>query len=188
MSTKENQAEQLHTDVFSLSQELSTLVIREHEILQDELQQVGHLVGDAVKDLIFNFTRLKELAENQADIIAHSLNKDDATIDDNVMLDKIVDVTHQTKACVSNIIVALQFDDIIQQLTTHSSQRSEQLKYLFTDISIKLNNNGCVQTQALMHKLLQDIYKDINKYRNVLENENPVKQDNMKKGKIELFK
>lgn len=166
--------------LYELAESLSSLVIREHQILQDELDQVGNLVGDAVKELGENFYELHACVFYQKSLIGDLENADNK--------DELQAINSKINSHTSNLKRALQFDDIVQQLAGHASERIGQMQQLFNMLdqdvfklkSFEIDNK---QTQIQLNIMLESI----SKFRQLLEKENPVKQGSMTAGEIELF-
>ena len=166
--------------LYELAESLSSLVIREHQILQDELDQVGNLVGDAVKELGENFYELHACVFYQKSLIGDLENADNK--------DELQAINSKINSHTSNLKRALQFDDIVQQLAGHASERIGQMQQLFNMLDQDVNklksfeiDNKQTQNQ------LKIMHENISKFRQLLEKENPVKQGSMTAGEIELF-
>ena len=174
------------TLIYQLSSELSGLIIREHQILQDELNQVGALVEDAVKSLGTNIRELNKNVAEQAKIFAE--NSTDGKQDNG----PISEITNQVSSNTSDMMRALQFDDIVQQLAGHASDRIAQMQVLFHVLDEMLSEFKSARTsdkknQDNTHEQLQVMIESVIKYRLLLEKANPVKQVSMSAGRIELF-
>lgn len=175
-------SEQSGTQVllFELAESLSSLVIREHQILQDELNQVGDLVGDAVQEMGDSFYEINTCITEQESLIK--------SLDNSSKKNQLEDLTSQINSHTSTLKRALQFDDIVQQLAGHASERIGQMQQLFNMLDHDVNKLTSVytdndQTQTQLKIMLENI----SKYRQLLEKENPVKQGSMTAGGIELF-
>ena len=167
--------------LFELAESLSSLVIREHQILQAELNQVGSLVEDAVKELGGSFRGLN------ACVTEHAVFSNETDVDDNHS--GLIDMSEQINVYTSNMKRVLQFDDIVQQLAGHASDRIGHMKELFAVLDkdvAKLKSVDFEQNSESLNQLAQ-MLEDIGKYRQMLEKENPVKQGSMDAGEIELF-
>lgn len=170
--------------LFELAGELSRLVIREHQILQGELNQVCALVEDAVQALGGNFRELNICVSKQVALVANV--KSDVAANDN---EKLAELSKQVNAYTAKLTRALQFDDIVQQLAGHACDRIGQMQELFSVLDkqvaeLKTNKHGNTD-ESQNH--LQTMLVNIIKYRRLLEKENPVKQDSISEGGIELF-
>lgn len=169
-----------HALLYELAESLSSLVIREHQILQDELNQVGSLVEDAVQEMGRSFRELNTCVTQQTSLVKQ-INAGDHE-------EKISELTDQVNSYASNMKRVLQFDDIVQQLAGHAGERIAQMQQLFTvldkDVAI-LKATEMGDGESLGH--MRDMLENIGKFRQLLEKENPVKQGSMVEGGIELF-
>ena len=172
--------------IYTLSEELSGLIIREHQILQDELNQVSALVGDAVKVLGTNIRELNAHVAHQEKI--HGSDSVEITQHSGGEYTKL---SKQVNSNTSNMTRALQFDDIVQQLAGHASDRISQMQELFHLLDRKLSeikvSDSSDEKHKQLHSNLQVMIENVIRYRLLLEKANPVKQDSMSEGKIELF-
>ena len=173
---------QLNTQtlLYDLAESLSSLVIREHQILQDELNQVGALVEDAVQQMGGGFRDLNSCVAQQVSLIEKNSTAGNQ--------EELNDLAAQVNSCTSTMNRVLQFDDIVQQLAGHASDRIAQMQQLFTvldrDVArLKVVDTDNSESQAQLKIMLECI----GKYRQLLEKENPVKQGSMIAGGIELF-
>lgn len=167
--------------LYELAESIGSLVIREHQILQDELNQVAALVEDAVQELGGSFRKLNACVKEQ-DSIIKEISSDNHN-------SKLNGLSQQVNSYISNMRRALQFDDIVQQLAGHASERIGQMQQLFKALGIDVANLKSIEleknTQAQTY--LMTMLENTNKYRQLLEKENPVKQSSMTVGEIELF-
>ncbi len=180
----------LRAAIYALADDLNQLVSREHQILQDELGQVSTLVGDAIKMLVESFNSLnRELAEQENLIqlfIAEVLDSNDQEVE---QLGRISALSKQINQNVVTVTRSLQFDDIVQQLVTHSHHRTEKMEELFAGLFEKLSELKVAEPQdaTLVAKYLEAMHEEITHCRVALEKANPVKQTSMGAGKAELF-
>ena len=168
--------------LYSVAQELSSLIIREHQILRSELNQVGVLVEDASQTLGDNFRLLKEYVAD---------NKEEKVDDANEIEDSgdVKAFSKQVETCATNMMRALQFDDIVQQLASHADDRIGQMQELFEVMDNKLSElkTSKIENEQTTQVYLQLMLANVTKYRELLEKSNPVKQETMGAGNIELF-
>lgn len=186
MAKKINKAVSLHDALYELADEFNRLIVREHQILQDEMNQVRVLVSDAVKNLDNNFRGLNSKNSEQADILSNVFKTGQV---DNEQQQKLTEITHQIKSHTSTTIRALQFDDIVQQLAGHTCDRIARMQELFVDLENKLSIIKRLESEDISAiqghvKMMRD---EVDNFRTRLEKENPVRQRSMDAGKIELF-
>ena len=165
-----------------LADDLNHLVIREHQLLQSELDQTGALVKDAVTTLRDNFVSLTQHAAEQVEILNQTLENTD-------LQKRTVELKQKINTSTMTAVQSLQFEDIIQQLTGHARNRAVQMEQLFENMAQKLAEmriNDVQEADQLIQTIVT-MQKEVASFREALEKENPVKQDSMQAGKIELF-
>ena len=181
---------ELREAIYGLAEDLNQLVSREHQILQDELGQVSTLVGDAIKTLVDSFNSLNDQSAEQVRlvqlIVSEVLDSNDQEIE---QLSRISELSQQINRDVASATRSLQFDDIVQQLVTHSHHRTEKMEELFDGLFEKLSELKVAEPQdaILVAKYLEAMQEEITHCRVTLGKTNPVKQTSMGAGKAELF-
>ena len=190
MDKGNNELSDLREAVYGLAEDLNRLVSREHQILKGELGQVSTLVGDAIKTLVESFNSLNGQVAEQENlvqfIVAEVMDANDQELE---QVGRISELSQQINQNVASVTRSLQFDDIVQQLVTHSYRRTEQMEQLFAGLSKKLSELKVVEPQdsTLIAKYIEAMQEEINRFRVALEKTNPVKQTSMGAGKAELF-
>lgn len=174
----------------SLADELAQLVVQEHKLLQAELKQITELSDDAVHQLSRITMQLKDSAKEimrpQAD--PESLSVEDLRLGLEQLNDRIDISTSET-------VIALQFGDILKQLTGHVLKRAVSMDMLFTSLSnevdmIKGHQQNPDERDNVADRVTEHIAtmsEKIQTYKSSLPSSSPVKQKNLKTGKIELF-
>lgn len=164
-----------------LANDIVNLMLREHQTIHQELEHVSKLIGDASKSLTINFDELNTIAAKQHTLLNNEENRSPPNTS-NV-------IAEQIKKNQLNIVTALQFDDIVQQLTKHSQSRTRHIQVMFKKLATYLDeikkseNRNTVTFNSSVIELIKDV-KDL---RLELEKENPVKQSSLTTGKTELF-
>jgi hypothetical protein len=186
MTEEINKVADLQKSLYKLADELCELVIKEHQILQGEMCQVRVLVSDAVKNLDSNFRSLSARASEQVAIIDQVIST--GHVDDEQQ-QKLSAISDQINSHTSTTIRALQFDDIVQQLAGHTCDRIARMQELFTELEDKLTKIKQLESQDGdgIQKYMKMMHDEIRYFRTKLEKENPVKQNSMDAGKIEIF-
>ena len=190
MDKGNTEASDLREAVYGLAEDLNRLVSREHQILQGELGQVGTLVGDAIKTLVESFNNLNGQVAEQENlvqiIVAEVLDSNDKELE---QVGRISELSQQINQNVVSATRSLQFDDIVQQLVTHSHHRTERMEQLFAGLTKKLSELKVLDPQdtTQIAKYIEAMQEEINRFRVALEKTNPVKQTSMGAGKAELF-
>lgn len=177
-SLKQSKSELL---VYELAESLCSLVIKEHQILQAELTQIGVLVEDAVQELGGSSRDLSVCVSEHTSLVNEFANDEHISTINNFK--------QQVNRHTSRMNRSLQFDDIVQQLAGHVSERIELMQQLFSNLesdvaSIKLIGLAN-KSDTLNH--MQSMSSNILNCRKLLEKENPVKQTSMSEGRIDLF-
>ena len=179
--------EEISNLLSSLADDLVHLMIREHQYIHQELEHVRQLVGDATRSLTAGFDDINILAIEQNTMItlASQLN----TTDNEALLEQCKRIDKKHRENRTRIVTALQFDDIVQQLTGHAQRRARNIQEMFYKLA-----NTLKELHSLDHKndpafvsRIQEIKRDVEKFRVELEKENPVKQSTLAIGKTELF-
>lgn len=179
--------EELSAILSDLADDLVYLMIREHQYIHQELEHVRQLVGDATRSLTAGFDEINILAIEQNTMItlASQLN----TTDNEALLEQCKRVDNKHRDNRVRIVTALQFDDIVQQLTKHAQNRARRIQDTFKKLADTLK-----ELKTLDHKndpafisRVQEIKHDVESLRIELEKENPVKQSTLTIGRTELF-
>ena len=169
---------------------LNELVVREHQVLQDELKQLSKLIKDAISTLDRSFRQINDSATEQtklASSITDIFKQADRSIP--VEINELNKISEKIDKNVAAAIRSLQFEDIIQQLAAHSSNRASQIEQLFKKLGenlVKLKDVDENDT-ARIEQVIQAMQSDMEDFRRAVEKDNPVKQASMGEGKIELF-
>lgn len=172
--------------LYELADELGQLILREHQILQVEMKQLGTLVKDAVNNLDSNFRDINASANEQTDILNTAFLG--GCIDESKKR-RFTEITSKINTHTASAIRVLQFDDIVQQLAGHTCERIARMQELFNEIEALLlsikNLKSDESGEILKHiSLMQE---EVVRFRIKLDKENPVKQISMEEGRIELF-
>jgi hypothetical protein len=186
MTEETNKTSDMQEDIYKLADELSALIVREHQMLQGEMRQVRVLVGDAVKNIDGIFRNLSANASEQTAILDQVLESGHV---DKGQHQKLSEISNQVNSHTSTTIRVLQFDDIVQQLAGHTCDRIARMQELFAELEKNLTKIKLIESRddVEIQKHLKKMHDEVEHFRVRLEKENPVKQDSMKAGKIELF-
>jgi len=173
-----------------LATALNGLVVREHQILQEELGQLSALIRDAVATLEESFRVINEQASEQSKLAtstAEVLNEKKQRLP--IGLDNISKISEQINKNVATAVRSLQFEDIIQQLAAHSNNRAAQIEQLFVKLGEKLITLESIKSDEAIRieQIIHAMQSDMEDFRHAVEKDNPVKQATMDEGKIELF-
>ena len=190
MDKDKTESSDLREAVYILAEDLNQLVSREHQIIQGELGQVSTLVDDAIKTLVESFNSLNEQVAEQANLVQYIVTEvSDSGNHEVEQLTRIFELSQQINQNVASATRSLQFDDIVQQLVTHSHRRTEQMEQLFAGLYQKLSDLKAAEPHGSNQivKYIEAMQEEIARSRAALEKANPVKQTSMGAGKAELF-
>ena len=169
---------------------LNELVVREHQILQDELKQLSTLIKDAINTLDTSFKQINQNSSEQTRI-ASSITDKFRNTDQSIPgeIDELNKVSEQIDKNVAKAVRSLQFEDIIQQLAAHSSNRANQIEQLFRKLGENLAILKTIDQNDMVRieQVIMAMQSDMEDFRRAVEKDNPVKQASMGEGKIELF-
>ena len=187
MNSPSETNEELSALLSNLADDLVNLMIREHQNIHQELEQVRQLVGDATRSLTASFDEMNILAIEQNTVISLALQLNNATNEE--LLEKCRRAEKQYRENQVNIVTALQFDDIVQQLINHAQNRTLNIQEMFKrlgDAMKQLRKLDQKDDPEFISRVLE-LKQDVENFRVELEKENPVKQTSLTIGKTELF-
>ncbi len=171
----------------NLADDLVKLMIREHQYIHQELGNVRQLIGDATRSLTGSFDEINILAIEQNTIMTLALQLN--TANNKELIEKCKRTDKRYKENRVKIVTAMQFDDIVQQLTKHAQNRTMNILEMFNRVDDALK-----ELKHLDHKddpafksRIMELERDVLKFRAELEKENPVSLSTLTTGKTELF-
>jgi len=170
-----------------LADDLTCLMIREHQYIHEELEHVRNLVRDATRSLTSSFDEMNILAIEQTTMVTLALQLNNAN--NKELLEQCKRSEKYYRANQVKIVTALQFDDIVQQLTKHAQNRAMSIQEMFKRLSGALKEFKHLDHKddpEFIRKILK-LKQDVAKFRTELEKENPVKQSSLSIGRTELF-
>ena len=170
-----------------LADDLTGLMIREHQYIHEELEHVRNLVRDATRSLSSSFDEMNILAIEQTTMVTLALQLNNAN--NKELLEQCKRSEKHYRANQVKIVTALQFDDIVQQLTKHAQNRALSIQEMFKRLDSALKRFKHMDHKddpEFIREILQ-LKKDVAKFRTELERENPVKQSSLSIGRTELF-
>ena len=187
MNNKNIEKEDINSLLSELADELTSLMIREHEYIHEELEHVRNLVSDATRSLTSSFDEMNILAIEQTTMVTLALQLNNAN--NKELLEQCKRSEKQYRANQVKITTALQFDDIVQQLTKHAQIRAMSIQKMFKRLNIALKEfkqPDHKNDPEFFSKILQ-LKQDVANFRTELKKENPVKQSSLAIGRTELF-
>ncbi len=179
--------EEISSLLSELADDLTSLMIREHQYIHDELEHVRNLVRDATRSLTSSFDEMNILAIEQTTMVTLALQLNNAN--NKELLEQCKRSEQHYRANQVKIVTALQFDDIVQQLTKHAQNRAMSIQEMFKRLGSALKEFRQLDHKddpEFIRKILK-LKQDVAKFRTELEKENPVKQSSLAIGRTELF-
>lgn len=170
-----------------LADDLTCLMIREHQYIHEELEHVRNLVRDATRSLTSSFDEMNILAIEQTTMVTLALQLNNAN--NKELLEQCKRSEKHYRANQVKIVTALQFDDIVQQLTQHAQNRALSIQAMFKRLDGALKRFKRLdhkEDPEFISEILQ-LKQDVAKFRTELEKKNPVKQSSLSIGRTELF-
>jgi hypothetical protein len=174
--------------LYGLADDLHYLVSREHQVIGDELDQMSALVSDAIKTLVKSFNNLNINMADQSELVKKivAAASDGAAKNVDDIQEDFLKHSLEMKQNIATTVRSFQFEDIVQQLVVHCRTRSNGMEQLFSRL-----DKGLAELKVAKGKeasqIMESMSKDVAELRELLERENPVKQDSMRAGGIELF-
>lgn len=155
----------------ALAEDIISLMLREHQKIQQELSSIRQLIDDASGTLM---TSLEQISNGIDDLIA------------NPAASGTRDHFNQN---FSDVVTALQFDDIVQQISQQSQKRTQHIQNLFVELSSQLDElkASAFEYSPSFDARLQQLRDDIRQLDAELQKESPACQARLAEGKIELF-
>lgn len=179
----------LNNSLHELSCDVSRLVIREQQLLNEELLRMSSLLREAATDLRHCFTIMGQQLDQQASLLRQRDPSGQMERRRDNSREKLMLATSELGSYISKAIKALQFEDIIQQLIGHSRRRAEEIERMFSAIQDRISDlqEHDVQELEKLLVVLESCHKEIAAVKEALTLANPVKQQSMEKGDVTLF-
>ena len=179
----------LDDSLHELSRDVSQLVIREQQLLNEELLRMSKLLQEAATDLRQCFTVMGQQLGRQSLLLRQGdpAMQVERRRDDNK--EELLLATSELGAYVGNAVRALQFEDIMQQLITHSRRRAEEIEKMFVTLQDRINDMQDYDSRSAEKILavLEACHKEIAAVKEALTLANPVKQQSLERGDATLF-
>lgn len=164
--------------VQALSEAATSLLVEEQQLQARELERMSGLLHEAITELANCFSVMSDQLVTRSARIQHA----NEVNDDNTS-------GQEMNGCVTRAIVALQFEDILQQMIRHSCQRNVETRKLIHSLQARIESlgSGTMANQTAIMQMLDACHKEVDCVRTALDLTNPARQKNMKKGDITLF-
>ncbi len=172
----------------TLSRTASDLLIEEQQLLDSELQRMSKLLHEAVVNLSECFSAMSNQITVQAVQIRSSGGEVTGAGASSQDISGLLSTTQQMSSFISRAVIALQFEDILQQLVNHSRQRVEETENLLRCIHANIENlKPEVMSNAAILEMLKTCQDEVGKTREALTLSNPARQETLNKGDVMLF-
>jgi len=177
----------LHS-IHNLSDDVSAIVVREQQVMDAELLRMSSLIQEAASNLRQCFSSMSEqITLQSAQLCLRSAEAQGTGLDEETQC--LLSTTNNISEHVGTAVRALQFEDIIQQLISHSRSRANEMEKMFVSIHSQIDKLYNSENQAMEEIIvsLKTCQDEINAIRDALQLNNPVKQQTLDKGDVELF-
>ena len=172
-----------------LSRIVSDLLVAEHQLQDRELIRMSNLLQEAVSELASCFNVMSDQLVVQSSQLRQQNNNKNNDKHTDQGINSLMLSTQQMNSCVTRAVVALQFEDILQQMINHSRQRVDEtvklLKFLHSRLEMLEGNR--IDDPSVITEVLQQCKAEVASTCEALELSNPAQQQNMKKGDVTLF-
>lgn len=187
MSKSDNR--KLNDSLHELSCDVSQLVIREQQLLNEELLRMSRLLEEAATSLRQCFTAMGRQLEQQASLLRQRNPVIQVERRKDANKEELLLATSEIGSYVGQAVRALQFEDIIQQLIGHSRRRAEEIEKMFVGLQDRINDMQEYDARDVEKVLvvLEHCHQKIATVKEALTIANPVKQQSLEKGDVTLF-
>lgn len=179
----------LNDSLHELSCDVSQLVIREQQLLNEELLRMSRLLQEAATNLRQCFTVMGQQLERQAVLLKQRETTIKVERRKDTGHEQLLMATTEFGSYIGQAIRALQFEDIIQQIIGHSRLRAVEIENMFDGLQRQINDMRDYNARDLEKVLavLQRCHQRIATVKEALTIANPVKQQSLTKGDVTLF-
>jgi hypothetical protein len=181
----DKQSEELLEQIKEYMQLTTDLVLEEQEAALAELQRMENILNEAATQLRDSFTEIDNL-------IGEGLS---GLLRDGAMAQAGSDNHRPVQSIKSRLsdqyrssITALQFEDIVKQIIGHSRTRGQGIDEILRNIKARIESlNLSEWSEDALEQAISGSRKDIEVFRDKMAATNPVAQQSLKTGEIELF-
>jgi len=181
----DTQSEDLLEQIKEYMQLTTDLVLEEQEAALSELKRMENILNEAAKQLRDSFTEIDNL-------IGEGLS---GLLRDGAMAQSGLDHDRPVQSIKSRLsdqyrssITALQFEDIVKQIIGHSRTRGQGIDEILRNIKERIESLNLTEwNEKALKQAINGSRKDIEVFREKMAATNPVAQESLKTGEIELF-
>lgn len=179
----------LNDSLHELSCDVSQLVIREQQLLNEELLRMSKLLQEASTSLRQCFTVMGQQLEHQASVLKQRDPKVQVERRRDAGKDELLQATSEIGSYIGQAVRSLQFEDIIQQVIGHSRRRAQEIEKMFAGLQDRINDMRGYEANDLDQVLavLERCHQEIATVKEALTIANPVRQQSLEKGDVTLF-
>jgi len=179
----------LNDSLHELSCDVSQLVIREQQLLNEELLRMSRLLQEAATNLRQCFTVMGLQLDHQASLLRQKQPAIPVERRKNSNKEELLLATTEIGSYIGQAVRALQFEDIIQQLIDHSRRRAVEIEKMFAALQGRINDMREYDARDLEKVLavLERCHQEMVLVQEALTIANPVKQQSLEKGDVTLF-
>ena len=172
-----------------LSCDVSQLVIREQQLLNEELLRMSRLLQEAATNLRQCFTVMGQQLDRQASLLKQRDTAIQVERRKDAGHEELLMATTEFGSYIGQAVRALQFEDIIQQIIRHSRLRAVEIEKMFAGLQGQINNMREYDVRDLEKVLavLQRCHQEIATVKGALTIANPVTQQSLEQGDVTLF-
>lgn len=182
----------------SFSVELQTLINKELILVQDDVVRTKKIIGDSIGILQSSVQEINDNMQVQREYLDSLIcaSSDRVAISDElsgkpqckgVKSDLSIDtIVNKNKNNMDNMIIALQFEDIVNQISDRVAQHINDIRST-VDILSKLCESELSNTFQDDIEKMEHEYQEIREKLIKVSSKNLAAQENMKEGEIDLF-
>jgi len=182
-----SQSQVLRQTIDKVADSISQLVIQEQQAMNDDFTRMSGILQEAAENLRDCFNEMSHQRAKQSAQPHAKNNENNQPAKNNIQA--LTSATSEINSHAGKAIRSLQFEDIMQQMINHSRRRAEEIEKLFVALTNHisgLNSDETLGTDQIID-ILENCLTDINEVEQALDLKNPVRQQSLAQGDVELF-
>ncbi len=187
MEPANSPSEALRQTLDKVADNVSQLVIQEQQAMNRDFIRMSAIVQEAAENLRECFNKMSAQLARQSARLRAKNNGNDQSPDDNILA--LMSTADEISAHVGKAIRSLQFEDIMQQMISHSRRRAEEIEKLFVTLTGHIEGLSADDTgnPERIIAVLESCLTDIHQVEQALGLKSPVKQRSLAQGDVEIF-
>ena len=189
MEPANSPSEALRQTLDKVADDVSQLVIQEQQAMNRDFIRMSAIVQEAAENLRECFVEMSEqlLIKQSVQLRVKNNANNNLPADDNMQA--LLSTTHEISSHISKAIRSLQFEDIMQQMLSHSRWRAEEIEKLFVALTDRISGLRSDKTLSpgQIIEILENCLTDIHAVEQALDLKSPVKQRSLAQGDVEIF-